>query len=99
MFVDMPAHLVHNKRLPRRVYPYSVRTARLRVKFWAGGSLTRDILQLRQLLGERNGRWQAYQPGTLGYCRPRRLRQTPTSFVSSDRRLPHLLFHRQPPII
>lgn len=85
----------HSKSLPLTVLPD------LSTHFLHHKCLPRRIHPhcLRQLLSECYGRWQAYQPWPLGYCWSGGLRQTATSLIPPDRRLPHLLLHRQPSFI
>lgn len=50
---DMSPHLIHHKRLPGRIHPHSVSRHEAFEAFLL-------IEQLRQLLGECHGRWQAH---------------------------------------
>ena len=56
-------------------------------------------VQFRQLLRERHGRRETYQPRAVGYRRTRRLRPTPAPLLPTDRRLPDMLLDREPAIL
>lgn len=48
---------------------------------------------VRQLLGERDGRWPAREPWSVGYSRTRRLRSSAPALLPPNRRFPHLLLY------
>lgn len=54
---------------------------------------------VRQLFRKRHGRRETDQPGTVGHGRARRLRQIKTFIISTNRRLSHMLFARQPSFV